>query len=55
MTDEIRELRDKVLALTCAVESRKAKYRLLEVEERLTELLQASAESDRSHDTSTSS
>ncbi len=55
MTEEIRELRDKVLALTSAVESRKAKYRLLEVEERLTELLQTSAESDRARDTTATS
>ncbi len=45
MTEDIRELRDKVLALTATVESRKAKYRLHEMEERLTELSQASSES----------
>ena len=46
MTEDIRELRDKVLALTTAVESRKAKYRFIEMQERLTELLHASVDSE---------
>ncbi|MBI3767729.1 MAG: hypothetical protein HY271_04440 [Deltaproteobacteria bacterium] len=45
MTEDIRELREKVLALAGTLESRKAKYRLLEMEERLTELSQTSSES----------
>jgi hypothetical protein len=44
MTQDIRELRDKVVALTNVVESREAKYRLHEMEERLTELLRLSSE-----------
>jgi len=55
MTEDIRELRDKLLALTTVVESRRAKYRLLEMEERLTELLQTAAEPDPSGDATPSS
>ena len=49
MADDLRELRDKVLALTADVESLKAKYRLIEMEERLSALLQI-ADTDRTHD-----
>jgi len=49
MADDLRELRDKVLALTADVESLKAKYRLLEMEERLSALLQI-ADVDRAGD-----
>ncbi len=49
MAEDIRELRDKILALTAAVESRKAKYRLVEMEERLTDLLE-NADADRAHE-----
>ncbi len=55
MPEDLRELRDKLVALTTVVESRRAKYRLLEMEERLTELLQIAAESDRSRDATPSS
>ena len=55
MPEDIRELRDKLLALTTVVEGRRAKYRLLEMEERLTELLQTAAEPDRSRDSTPSS
>lgn len=47
MTQDIRELRDKVLALAGAVESRTIKYRLHEMEERLTELMRLNVERNR--------
>ena len=47
MTEDIRELRDKVLALTGAVESRIVKYRLREIEERLNELIRINVERNR--------
>ena len=50
MTEDIRELREKVLALTHSVESRTLKYRLHEIEERLAELLRLNNERDRSHE-----
>jgi len=55
MPEDIRELRDKLVALTTIVESRRAKYRLLEMEERLTDLLQTAPEPDRSRDATPSS
>ena len=50
MADDIRELRDKVLALTSDVVSSKAKYRLAEMEERLNDLIQV-ADKDRPGET----
>lgn len=55
MPEDIRELRDKLVALTTVVEGRRAKYRLLEMEERLTDLLQSAPEPDRSRDATPSS
>ncbi len=55
MTDDIRELRDKVIALTTAVESRDLRYRLREIEERLAELFRISSESVDAREGSASS
>jgi hypothetical protein len=47
MTEDIRELREKVLAMSGVVESGIVKYRLREIEERLSELMRLTIERNR--------
>jgi len=51
MPEDLHELREKLAALTSIVKGRRAKYRLLEMEERLKDLLQVPAEPDTATDT----